>query len=40
MILKTLEVSQFSELTPFLVEADLCGWLLQANLQSRRRQLR
>jgi hypothetical protein len=26
--------SQFSELTPFLVAADLCGWFLEANIQS------
>jgi hypothetical protein len=30
MILETFEVSQFSELTPFLIEAGLCGWLLEA----------
>jgi hypothetical protein len=40
MIPEILEVSQFSELTPFLVVADPCGWLLEATIQSRDRQLR
>ena len=40
MILETLEVSQFSELTPFLVAADPRNWPLEATIQSRGRQLR
>ncbi len=39
-LILTFEVSQFSELTPFLVVADFCGWLLEANIQSHSWQLR